>query len=435
MTTKWNGKIHPLAEAFPRLDPESFALLVESIKMNGVREPITLDPEGTLLDGINRALAAKDAGIEPPTFVEHGDPIALIRDANLMRRHLRQEQRAMIEALLLTAEGKRKDGKFVYGSVPNSSSDDNRHVWKTSVSAAGTVIDHAPELVQEVIEGDFPLVQAAKTAKKRKQEVQRRERVEKGLTVGITKAAFNPVNENIGWAGWSWNPVTGCKHDCPYCYARPISESLERQGIEGYEEGFEPAFHKRRLLAPINTTFPADDADDRERRVFVCSMADMFGRWVPQDWISQVFDAAHAAPHWEYLWLTKFPNRYKKLTFPPNSWAGTSVDTQKRVTTAMQSMEQVDAKIRWLSCEPLLERLHFDDLSMFNLVVIGAQTAIGPTHKFPAQPAIAPDFDWVMDLVAQARRDGVPVYLKENLIGDRHGQAPGMVLPQELPSV
>lgn len=432
----WNGKIHKAADIFPYMDDENFALLVESVRQNGVREPITLAPDGTLLDGRNRALAAQEAGITAPTLVNNGDPIALARDANLRRRHLPTGQQAMIEAVLLNMEGKRKNGRWDRGSIANRKSPVTPG-WETALQRAGTILDHSDQddLINEVIDGSMALDAAYREAVKRK--------TQKGTVVKVrsrtvaapaARPTFNSVNENIGWAHWSWNPVTGCEHGCPYCYARELSESLQRKHTPGYDQGFTPAFHEYRLTAPVDTTFPIDSEDPRDRRVFVCSMADLFGRWVPQEWIDKVFTACRAAPQWEYLFLTKFPSRYAKLSFPPDAWAGTSVDTQKRVTTAMQSMAKVKAKVRWLSIEPLLEPLTFKDLSMFNLIVIGAQTRVSATTEFPASPEVAPDFDWVASLVAQARRDGCAVYLKENLIGERHSQAPGMALPQELPS-
>src|SRR6516164_3575401 len=81
-------------------------------------------------------------------------------------------------------------------------------------------------------------------------------------------ATFNQVNDNIGWAKWSWNPVTGCLHNCDYCYARDIANRF-------YPEKFEPTFHPERLDAPANTHVPKYAGDDPAwRRVFTCSMAD-----------------------------------------------------------------------------------------------------------------------------------------------------------------
>lgn len=92
-----------------------------------------------------------------------------------------------------------------------------------------------------------------------------------------SKSYFNKTNESIDWADWTWNPVTGCKHACSYCYARDIANRF-------YSTKFEPTFYPDRLIAPFNTKVPVNAATDiRAKNVFVCSMADLFGRWVPED--------------------------------------------------------------------------------------------------------------------------------------------------------
>ena len=104
----------------------------------------------------------------------------------------------------------------------------------------------------------------------------------------------------IDWATMSWNPVTGCRHGCPYCYARRTATRFNA-GLEDpatlagglhvlpekikatpYPYGFEPTLHRYRLGQPQNTKEP--------QTVFVCSMADLFGRWVPTSWIVEVLD-------------------------------------------------------------------------------------------------------------------------------------------------
>jgi protein gp37 len=226
---------------------------------------------------------------------------------------------------------------------------------------------------------------------------------------------FNRVNENIGWARWSWNPVTGCLHNCDYCYARDIAERF-------YEQKFEPTFFPERLDAPANTKLPTDvDPNDPSwERVFTCSMADLFGKWVPQKWIRAVFERIDVHREWQFLCLTKFPQRLAELEWPPNVWAGTTVDRQHRVATAEKSFSGVKAGVKWLSCEPLLEPLKFSSLAMFDWVVIGAST--GSTLVAP----FAPPFEWVADLYLQAKRSGCKVYLKHNLFGAEDGRSPGM---------
>jgi hypothetical protein len=87
--------------------------------------------------------------------------------------------------------------------------------------------------------------------------------------------------------------------------------------------------------------------------------------------------------------------------------------------------------VRWISIEPMLEPLKFNDLSWCDLLVIGAQSETNqPTGHVPA---FAPKLEWVIDLIGQARGAGVPVYLKPNLLGEPNGSKPGMVLPQEMP--
>jgi protein gp37 len=241
------------------------------------------------------------------------------------------------------------------------------------------------------------------------------------------KATFNATDgEGISWAAWSWNPVTGCLHGCEYCYARAIAARWS----DAYPAGFTPLFHHERLDAPANTVTPAAHRDDEAwRRVFVCSMADLYGRWVPDEWISQVHDSMLASPQWQYILLTKFPNRYPGLQLPPGAWVGTSVDEQKRVRIAENAFREISGvRIKWLSLEPLREPLEFTDLSVFDWVVIGAQTET----RQPTGPvaAFAPPFEWVSRLVAQAREAGCKVHLKPNLVNGR----PGMQLPDEYPA-
>lgn len=248
------------------------------------------------------------------------------------------------------------------------------------------------------------------------------------------KATFNPTpGTGVSWAGWSWNPVTGCLHNCDYCYAR----ALINQRPQANPAGFVPLFHRERLDAPANTRLPKAHRDEAEpcqpygcpfRRCFVCSMADLYGRWVPDEWIDEVHAAMLASPQWQYILLTKFPARYVGLDMPPSAWVGTSVDEQKRVRIAEDAFREIDGvAAKWLSLEPLREPLEFTDLTMFDWVVIGAQTQT--VQPDGVVPAFAPPFAWVARLVDQAREAGCRVHLKPNLVNGR----PGMQLPDEYP--
>jgi protein gp37 len=211
--------------------------------------------------------------------------------------------------------------------------------------------------------------------------------------------------EGIHWARWSWNPVTGCRHDCPYCYARDIANRL-------FESKFEPSFWPRRLHGPRNTPFPAEKVADNVafKNVFVCSMADLFGRWVPKEWIEAVLSVCAAAPQWHFLFLTKFPIRLAEFTFSENCWVGTTVDCQARVPNAEKAFRKVKAAVKWLSCEPLIEPLEFQDLGAFQWMVFGGASASTRT------PEWQPPLEWVVRLQQAAEAAGCEVYFKPNLI-------------------
>jgi protein gp37 len=217
---------------------------------------------------------------------------------------------------------------------------------------------------------------------------------------------------NIEWAKWSWNPVTGCRHNCSYCYARDIAARF-------YPQGFEPSFLPSRLSMPRNTPVPASAAQDiGYKNVFTCSMADLFGRWVPREWIEAVLQVVADNSQWNFLFLTKFPIRLAEFDFPGNAWLGTTVDAQARVANAERAFSKVRGGVKWLSCEPLLEPLRFSSLKMFDWVVIGGASSSTQTPEFHPPRA------WVESLEAQARRAGCKVYEKTNLL-ERIREYPG----------
>jgi protein gp37 len=464
-------EFHPIANVWPMLDDGALKALADDIKANGQSVPIVLH-EGKVLDGRNRYRACEMAGVEPRFEEYTGDnPVMKALSLNEQRRHLDTSQRALVAARLANL----KEGRPARETSqirPVSQGDAARlmNVGDTSVKDAAKVErDGSPALIKAVETGLVavstaakltnltPLEQAealklvnkaeivarAKAAEeqKRQREAASAERKTRNpavhqpapyITLTRWKATLGPARKQIlmpiveqaklfnkqdsdliDWAQWSWNPVTGCLHDCPYCYARDIAERF----YEGH--GFEPTLHPGRLLAPVKTKVPDRAADDvRFRNVFTCSMADLFGRWTPAEWVDAVLKAARAAPQWNFLFLTKFPKRMSEFDIPRNAWMGTTVDCQARVSSAERSFDKVRCDVKWLSIEPLIEPLRFERLDLFDWIVIGGASRSSQT------PEWRPPLAWVADLEAQAAAAGCRVYHKPNLFAPPRREMP-----------
>ena len=229
----------------------------------------------------------------------------------------------------------------------------------------------------------------------------------------VKKSKFNATNDNIEWAKWSWNPVTGCLHNCPYCYAKDIATR--------YNGGdFSPQFHEDRLNAPEFTTIPKNRIDEPGiNNVFVCSMADLFGKWVDASWIQSVIDVCREQPQWTYLMLTKNPERYLEFEFPENCWIGASATNQDQFDRAIETFEQLETEcVKFLSCEPLNEEIYvytesFDEtlngLHSIDWLIIGGRS------QSMNMPAFQPEWSWVQHLIVAANDCEVPIYFKPNL--------------------
>jgi len=167
---------------------------------------------------------------------------------------------------------------------------------------------------------------------------------------------------------YTWNPVVGCKHGCSYCYAEKISNRLKM--IPKWEE---PKFFRDRLGEPKK--------HKKHRNIFVGSMCDLFGNWVPRDWIDSVILTAHYNQQHTFIFLTKNPKRYSEFSFPKNCWLGCTITCIDDIE-GRQHYNYIKLKNnKFISMEPLLGHFKDYDFNGVDMVIIGAMT--GPGAALP----------------------------------------------------
>jgi len=395
----------PFEGLFP-IDEKTLNAIETDMNLNGFDEsaPIILWND-IIIDGHTRFLAAKNIGLEDvPVYTYNFDNETTALEYAI---HNQRDRRNLTDGDILRCVEVVDNRKEVRGrtkeekenriiNVNNSTPSHIRTaeiigISPSTVQKTRTILDYADEETKRyVLDGTKSIHRAAQeTQQKRKEQTP------------SENPTFNKTNDSIEWALWTWNPVTGCKHGCQYCYARDIANRF-------YKEKFEPTFRPERLAAPKNTKVPKD-ATTGEKNVFVVSMGDLFGNWVPEDWIEQILNSAKTNPQWNFLFLTKNPIRLLEFKFPSNSWVGTTIDTQARVQNAMDVFSKLKAPVKFFSCEPLQEELTFKSLKMIDWIIIGGKS------KSSGEPAEQPKWEWVEKLQFQARKDNVKIYFKPNL--------------------
>lgn len=154
---------HPVANLFPLIEGQAFDDLVADIRQQGLLVPITIDQEGRILDGRNRARACAQLGIEAQHTLYEGPATAFIVSMNLKRRHLTIKQRAFIAARLVTSPvGGGRNGSIEPGMVSAEAAADLLQVSRHTVHRARTVLQHGdPATIDAVEHGDQGLAPAA----------------------------------------------------------------------------------------------------------------------------------------------------------------------------------------------------------------------------------------------------------------------------------
>ena len=241
----------------------------------------------------------------------------------------------------------------------------------------------------------------------------------------------------IDWCDATWNPVTGCLHGCEYCYARKIARRFGKSDDEvqathvvryrrknwrfkfdgnrfmpvgnpvpaPYPYGFDPTMYYYKLEEPQHWVKP--------RTIFVCSMADLFGEWVPYEWIRDVFKACEEAPQHRYMFLTKNPSRYIELYYAglvlPNYidwWYGYTVDGLKGFPEHAPIKQRTFVSVEPIQCE--LDSETIENITKTSWVIIGAETG-------RRKGKVIPQKAWIDTIVAECDKAGIPVFMKNSL--------------------
>lgn len=206
----------------------------------------------------------------------------------------------------------------------------------------------------------------------------------------------------IEWTDKTWNPITGCSkisQGCVNCYAEAMSHRLKSMRIKKYANGFDLTLHEECLSEPLSWKQP--------HTIFVCSMSDLFHKDVPFSFIDKIIDIIYRTPQHRYQLLTKRADRMAEyfLThdIPHNAWLGVTVEA-KSSKPRIDCLRVLDAPIRFLSCEPLIEDLGELDLNNIDWVIVGGES--GPFGR-PMKE------EWVLNIKRQTDAQGAAFFFKQ----------------------
>lgn len=213
----------------------------------------------------------------------------------------------------------------------------------------------------------------------------------------------------IEYLDYSWGVFSGCHNlergICPVkaCWAKSITERFAAH----YPNGFKPTFYIEALESPVHIKKPA--------RIGVAWVGDVIGYGL--DYKSAIYKAINKCPQHTFLFLTKNPEELIGWSpFPENCWVGVTATDMKGYLMALNGFRWVKATVKFLSCEPLLDRFYYADSGAgifseslteqgIQWIILGAQT----------KPTVLPKLEWVKEIVEAADKAGIPVFLKNNL--------------------
>lgn len=211
------------------------------------------------------------------------------------------------------------------------------------------------------------------------------------------------TTSKIEWTEQTWNPTTGCTKispGCAHCYAETMAHRLQAMGTRGYENAFQLRIIPERLADPLKRKKPTV--------YFVNSMSDVFHEGVSFDYIDMIFETIAKTPHHTYQILTKRADRmaeyFTRRDVPQNAWLGVSVEDKKYGVPRIDYLRKVNAHIRFLSVEPLLDDIGELNLTDIHWVIVGGES--GPKARPMKQ-------EWAESIRDQCEDAGVAFFFKQ----------------------
>ncbi|WP_027127957.1 DUF5131 family protein [Fusobacterium perfoetens] len=206
----------------------------------------------------------------------------------------------------------------------------------------------------------------------------------------------------IEWTEETWNPITGCtpiSEGCKNCYAKKMAKRLKAMGNKRYINGFVPTFHEEILELPLKWK--------KSRMVFVNSMSDIFHENIKDEEIEKIFKIMNLAKEHTFQVLTKRSKRMvelsKKLNFTDNIWMGVTVENKDSLYR-INDLLKIKCKIKFLSCEPLLEDLEDVKLKGIDWVIVGGESGTKAREIKK---------EWVENLLKKCREENISFFFKQ----------------------
>ncbi len=227
------------------------------------------------------------------------------------------------------------------------------------------------------------------------------------------------MKNKIGWCNLTFNPVWGCRNDCPYCYARAMAKRFWKQRYMeecDYHFKLHPNWvwtgdHLTGLRDFVPTWLESNfnkKLPKSPQRIFVGSMSEI-AHW-REEWVEKVIEKTKLYPQHIFQFLTRYPEIYNEWIWPKNCWLGVTITREKDFERGIPYLFITSCNVTFVSIEPILEYINPGPFSNANIdwVILGAETG-------NRKDKIIPKKEWIENIVNYCKWNNIPIYLKDNL--------------------